>query len=288
MLGYYNINKILKDGKDKFTMNKRFTSTGRSMIEMIGVLAIIAVLSVVGLSGIRLAMNHIKANNLLEDVRLFAATIIHNNYDVDTQEFIPNTYYGFEAVVSNDAVPLLSIDAFEVEEEVCGLAYDKAHETYVIEINGDLKGKCESGANNTMTFIFDAQTLSEDVCASVKKKKDCRITEVEKDKYGCVIKEPITCDITHGRYCGADGECKNCSEAIVVPSCTENKAAEKDGKGCVSIEYEYEPCTEGQYCDESGKCEYCPDIEEVTTCVSDKYDIYLNFRRNTHCLCKLH
>ena len=45
-------------------------STGRSMIEMIGVLAIIGLLSIGGLAGYTIAMNYYKANETIYDVML--------------------------------------------------------------------------------------------------------------------------------------------------------------------------------------------------------------------------
>ena len=56
-------------------MNKRFTSTGRSMIEMLGVLAIIGMLSIGALAGYRTVMNKHKANETIHDVMLRAANV---------------------------------------------------------------------------------------------------------------------------------------------------------------------------------------------------------------------
>ena len=47
------------------------TQTGRSMVEMLGVLAIVGVLSIAGLMGYRYAMNKHKANLILNNFLAF-------------------------------------------------------------------------------------------------------------------------------------------------------------------------------------------------------------------------
>lgn len=51
---------------------KMVEQSGRSMVEMLGVLAIIGVLSVAGISGYRMAMNRYQANKLLEEFNVVA------------------------------------------------------------------------------------------------------------------------------------------------------------------------------------------------------------------------
>ena len=53
----------------------RKTQSGRSMIEMLGVLAIIGVLSIAALSGFSYAMNRHKANETIHDVMLRATNV---------------------------------------------------------------------------------------------------------------------------------------------------------------------------------------------------------------------
>ncbi len=51
---------------------KRTNETGRSMVEMLGVLAIIGVLSVGGIAGYTLAMNRYRANEIIDMANKFA------------------------------------------------------------------------------------------------------------------------------------------------------------------------------------------------------------------------
>ncbi len=56
---------------------KKYTieQSGRSMIEMLGVLAIVGVLSVAGISGYSKAMAKYKTNKLIEQVNNIASTV---------------------------------------------------------------------------------------------------------------------------------------------------------------------------------------------------------------------
>ena len=54
--------------------------TGRSMLEMLGVLAIIGILSVGSLGGYRYAINKHRANTILNDVSMRMVDIAHQVY----------------------------------------------------------------------------------------------------------------------------------------------------------------------------------------------------------------
>ncbi len=65
------------------TFNKNASQSGRSMIEMLGVLAIVGILSAGGIAGYSMAMEQYKSNLLIERVQLIATrarTIYKNDY----------------------------------------------------------------------------------------------------------------------------------------------------------------------------------------------------------------
>ncbi len=61
---------------------KRTNETGRSMVEMLGVLAIIGVLSIGGIAGYTTAMNRYRANEVLDMANKFA-TIVYTAYETN-------------------------------------------------------------------------------------------------------------------------------------------------------------------------------------------------------------
>jgi Tfp pilus assembly protein PilE len=62
--------------KGKITMKKN--ESGRSMVEMLGVLAIIGVLSIGGIAGYTLAMNRYRANEVLDTAAKLAIVSMSN------------------------------------------------------------------------------------------------------------------------------------------------------------------------------------------------------------------
>jgi type II secretory pathway pseudopilin PulG len=70
-------------------MKRIFTESGRSMIEMLGVLAIVGVLSVGGLAGYNMAMGRIRENKFVEEFELliFNANEAFNNIGLSTGTF---------------------------------------------------------------------------------------------------------------------------------------------------------------------------------------------------------
>ena len=66
---------MLTEGKNKMKKNE----SGRSMVEMLGVLAIIGVLSIGGIAGYTLAMNRYRANEILDTAAKVAVIAMSKN-----------------------------------------------------------------------------------------------------------------------------------------------------------------------------------------------------------------
>ena len=69
------LNFYIKEKENKMMNNE----TGRSMVEMLGVLAIIGVLSVGGIAGYTMAMNKYKANEILNTASMLAVLAKSSN-----------------------------------------------------------------------------------------------------------------------------------------------------------------------------------------------------------------
>ena len=70
-------------------MQNKFKETGRSMVEMLGVLAVIGVLSVSGIWGYKFAMNKYIANETINELNIRASAISHH-----MEQYIENNYAG--------------------------------------------------------------------------------------------------------------------------------------------------------------------------------------------------
>ena len=75
--------------KQKITPNKKDAESGRSMVEMLGVLAIIGVLSIGGIAGYTLAMNRYRANEIL-DVAAKVSVLALSKQDCDDEHVCAN------------------------------------------------------------------------------------------------------------------------------------------------------------------------------------------------------
>ena len=107
-------------------LNKQLTSeSGRSMVEMLGVLAIVGVLSIGGVAGYQYAMNKHRANTILYEVSEMAVTgsgqLLAGN-ELTLNEFgthIDGIYeFGFEGDYSGTQSDF-SIIVYDIPQAVC-------------------------------------------------------------------------------------------------------------------------------------------------------------------------
>ncbi len=124
------------------------TQTGRSMVEMLGVLAIVGVLSIAGLMGYRYAMNKHKANLILNDVSLAWADIYTE------QERSPE-----ESRISFLATSPFEITVQRLEVEETGIGYDFV---YVAQVPTDICHMLLNAKNGGLK-IYKKDDLSQEL-----------------------------------------------------------------------------------------------------------------------------
>ena len=131
----------------------RVNESGRSMIEMLGVLAIIGVLSVGGIAGYSKAMNKFKTNKIADNVSMLVANI-------KTLYAQQNTYAGLAngTAVSMGVVP-----------DELGTAYNGNNATLTNAFNGPVFIKASNGTNGTdgKAFIIEFNNLSREACITL-------------------------------------------------------------------------------------------------------------------------
>ena len=228
-------------------MNKRFTSTGRSMIEMLGVLAIIGVLSIGALAGYRTVMNKHRANETIHDVMLRAANVPmqYQNYqnmeeghafkfpelndETSTMGYTLNTVktdeYGYTYKVEGVAIPksvcnkILQLEPTDIDEMRIGSS-KKAYRRGLWDLCEDT-----SSENVVMSFYFEKECKTDAQCS------DCQ-------------------------------ECKKgvCKANYGLAGCAVNdkEGFEEEPKGCIGDCNEYNECV--------GKCCIGNDCNEDLTC----------------------
>lgn len=131
----------------------RVNESGRSMIEMLGVLAIIGVLSVGGIAGYSKAMNKFKTNKIADNVSMLVANI-------KTLYAQQNTYTGLNngTAVSMGVVP-----------DELGTVYDGDKATLTNAFNGPvfIIASDSTAANDGKAFTIQFNNLSREACIAL-------------------------------------------------------------------------------------------------------------------------
>ena len=213
------------------------TQTGRSMLEMLGVLAIIGVLSVGAIMGFRQAMNRHKANVILNDVSLaFEELATHettgavSRYQVTA--FTPES--GYTLYAKRDANGNDSVEVTGVAQGVCEvlIQYDKT-ELYT-QISDTAGAKLTACADN-QTMVFGLGIDDSDPTPGPEPTDPCK-----------------------GKTCSGHGTCSDgvctCSDGYTDPDC--GTAPE-----CNSVI----ACASPRVCSTDYHCE-CPSIGTLGVC----------------------
>ena len=127
---------------------KNVNESGRSMVEMLGVLAIIGVLSIGGIAGYTLAMNRYRANEILNTASIVAIeAIARNNGDVTNDDLGISDPAGTTEIKSSDqGVVTITFDTVGAGT-IAGLVGDLSGGR-----NGDgATGKCDSNVQANQT-----------------------------------------------------------------------------------------------------------------------------------------
>ena len=219
--------------------------TGRSMLEMLGVLAIIGVLSVAALVGFTYAMNKHRANETIYDVMLRGTNVpmVDENYaskpsghEFRFPDLPAGTYYAM--ATKKDSGSSYYVEATGVTYRVCEMIL-KMNPTDIDQIvvnNTVYQGDsdiCGTTDGLAMKFCFGEDgTICDgtghggssggsgsgsgsgsgdtDPCKDVVPSQDCSVTADVMDENGCVTVQKITCG--NGMYCSV-GTCINCPDA---------------------------------------------------------------------------
>ena len=204
-------------------MQQKNYETGRSMVEMLGVLAVMGVLSIGAVMGFNYGMNKHRANQVLSDIRLIyqetrIPSVMHNivnnnslpeNLEIEQQsayeysfsfpdldDFI---YDSSEGVEHN----LLSVNVENVPQGVCDiLLQNKPSYVLMLKVNGKSVWSCDADTNE-MNYVFEASSDSLEVgTCSI-----CTDSHCFDDDFNC----------PEGLYCYND-TCSKCA-----PDYTEDK-----------------------------------------------------------------
>ncbi len=284
-------------GSRKMTMQlkkqfKNQSQSGRSMVEMLGVLAIIAILSIGGIVGFRLAMNYYQANQIAHEMNIMR-TDAQIKIAQGTEELMLGEPYdpvndSLGHIQFNEAY-LVDFDCIYMKTETSEPepAFCTAANTYYIELQnipegvckplanlidnmdneiafyineksmdgeGEEKGACGEG-NNTLKVIFGADSDSEAIKCDTE--GDCPIEQHICHKHVCVeCKESNDCE----KFEVCDRETGRCIDDCTKGACNSGVCVDGVCKECKNMG----DCDNGLACidNQCVSCESESDCEE--------------------------
>ena len=266
--------------------SRKGDESGRSMVEMLGVLAIMGVLAVGGIAGYRYAMDKYQANEIINEVKKRAVVISQQlavGGSVETPEFKPETEqgYGVEQVLLDDG--FFSIIVSDVPQGVCARIVETEWALPVAMYAGSVMAQGEGSIcqeNNRMQFEF-----TDDLRATNEKPEHCT------KKSDCSSKCDDCIDGVCLENCPAGQACVRSSTGNVsVPDLCCPLDRIMNGTCCASITYNDQGeklccqrsnmtscCPEGEFM-WNGQCHNCDDP-------TDLYGIVVNFYRYSCDMC---
>lgn len=189
--------------------------SGRSMVEMLGVLAIIGILSIGAAAGYNYAINKHRANQILQDIRL-----------IYQETKYPNTV---QQIVNGGAFPDMEIDTQSAYEysftfpDLDDFIYDSAGETtpnlISVNVSGVPQTACDILLKNKPSYVLMLKANGESVWACDQEVNELNyIFEITSDSldYG-------TCSVCTGEHCFDDD--LNCPEGEYCYNDTCSKCA---------------------------------------------------------------
>ena len=247
-------------------MNLKQLESGRSMVEILGVLAIIGVLSIGGIMGYSYGMDRYRANETVNDVMLRATDLIaqalQNNETLSLEGWNEQTVYPvLNADYATDASVMFDVgtQANPIPKRVCEMVFDDLFpHTVQIDTNasrGISKEAC--GDDNIMTFYFDPSVAGPAVC-----EPECPDGEVC-DNGECFKTSKVewfppymnkTCTTNEDCQIGYTGTfCSNCSSG----ACKNN--TDKEGGSCTFDDGTIGQCAQG-ICQPKSGCTYTENV----------------------------
>lgn len=164
------------------------SESGRSMVEMLGVLAIIGVLSIGGIAGYQMAMSSYRANETINDVMIWAAAIRGIQFEARTRQlayegmaefpdlsFLGNktktgypmsAAWGTNESMLDQTIGNFNINVKNVPTAVCEkIITMRPNDSVGIWPNGDWSTKCDATDDkNNMIFVFDNYAFCQADC----------------------------------------------------------------------------------------------------------------------------
>ena len=253
-----DVSLILDSSGLKPAQNDEHMEQGRSMVEMLGTLAIMGVLSVGAIAGFNYAMNKHRANELLDEARKRAYTVMTQTQLGLTRSLSEysryNTFAGgpfASEIVTENLSGQFGLKITGVLGRVCDRFKEVVSSNTIIRklfVNGIKAGTC-TPADNTLLLVYNNDMGIIDPPA-------CHALGWENNQGHCTCRPGYsgdTCQIsscpTGQMYCGMNGTTPVCCEAGSICTTAGNKVTGTCYKNTNAA-----GCTTNDDCQTAAKC----------------------------------
>ena len=239
------------------------TDTGRSMVEMLGVLVVIGILSIVGMMGYQYAMDKYRANDIIHEVNMRGQDIWHRYQNKKLPETIEEWNYTTQTgypihIETSPEDALFHVNVDQVESRICKLVLQgKYQSVYAMVVNdgesviyngSDLSVCGEENQFVLMIFSFDTHSDYDSGHGLCVTDDDCGA--------GCFYCSPSHFCESH--CAGSKSVCsvsKNaCIECETTDQCSEGHICNDIDNIC---EIPAGACAVGEFRSKNGKCIEC-------------------------------
>ena len=237
---------------------KKKQETGRSMVEMLGVLAIMGVISAGGLYGFNTAMDKHRANELINEAQKRAAIVAMqiatgkqpSESEPDQslfEEFTDLASHEFKVGKKSDKQFNMKISG--VSEEVCEEMQKMSGGT-IVDFSPET---CATGNENTVELVFN-NDLSPIKGTSGGSEGSDSGEESVTPVTGCTVGSTTGLGGPTGQYDGTDAcKCLNIHEVYTDNGCEDistncPSGTTKSGNDCICNKYDTNQCGLGYYC----------------------------------------
>lgn len=205
---------------------KKLYQSGRTMVEMLGVLAIVGVLSIGGIAGYSLAMTKYKTNNLINELNLRATIVSQQrlmgkeaslseftqptNYPITLQVFTPNPskYFGLQA--TNIEKKVCENIVADTPPAISGIYQNSARLTKISNCldKTNLLFVFSNGLSTNDKLADDDAYACMETCAEGSVNPECTSSEKQKDtgktacNMICAVCLNDTCPVGTFKSCG--------------------------------------------------------------------------------------
>ncbi len=249
----FHCKRLILNNFLKSRHRESISESGRSMVEMLGVLAIVGLLSIGGIIGFRSAMSTHEANELIYEAQMHTTLLAGESLLTGLQATAPLRQMSYDFTYKKESNISYSLSVSGIGESVCKKVHKIGKPSWAELVLINAGAGCKS-ENNLIAFyvntMMNAQTTNEDRVVSCETDADCGECGTCGEQKICVFSDGMCANIYSDKpYCNR-GVCQVCDKNYfyIGSGGTEGCRSCTDGPqsvslGALAIQEAYDYCS---------------------------------------------